>query len=180
MNLLVPYLDLFERLSDDELGRLAGVAPAVAATLRVQVDEIGRALARYVDLLPRLSDTELQRLTGASSKTIRFWRLCQARATALAAPRETPALRTRHAMTTGGVATVGVPSELPVSRTPPPMTLPSATSPAASGFPTEDEVALEVGLLDEPARPSPEPRRASKAEELADELSFELSDDDFL
>jgi hypothetical protein len=79
VNFLVPYLDLFSRLGDDELGRLAGVDPDIVAGLRKQVTEVDRALERYVDLLPRLSDAELVRLTGATEKTIRFWRLCQPR-----------------------------------------------------------------------------------------------------
>ena len=79
MNRLVPYLDLFCRLDDEELARLAGVDEDVCATLRKQVVAIDRGLARYVDLLPRLSDGELVRLTGATAKTIRFWRLCQPR-----------------------------------------------------------------------------------------------------
>lgn len=79
MNRLVPYLDLYGRLSDDELARLAGVPAEVAANLRRQVVQVDRALARFTDLLPRLSDAELVRLTGATPKTIRFWRLCQPR-----------------------------------------------------------------------------------------------------
>ncbi|MCA9704507.1 MAG: hypothetical protein KDK70_01520 [Myxococcales bacterium] len=79
MNRLVPYLDLYGRLSDEELSRLAGVAPAVVADLRRQVVQVDRALARFTDLLPRLTDAELVRLTGATPKTIRFWRLCQPR-----------------------------------------------------------------------------------------------------
>jgi hypothetical protein len=79
MNRLVPYLDLFCRLEDEELARLAGVAEEVCATLRKQVVAIDRGLARYVDLLSRLTDGELVRLTGATAKTIRFWRLCQPR-----------------------------------------------------------------------------------------------------
>jgi hypothetical protein len=79
MNRLVPYLDLFGRLSDAELARLAVVGPEIVAQLRAQVVAVDRALARYVDLLPRLSDEELMRLLGASAKTIRFWRLCQPR-----------------------------------------------------------------------------------------------------
>lgn len=82
MNRLVPYLDLFERLDDEELSRLARVPTSVVSSLRKQVDEINVALARYVDLLPRLRDEELIRLTGASAKTIQFWRLCQPRGTA--------------------------------------------------------------------------------------------------
>lgn len=91
MNRLVPYLDLFERLTDAELARLAVVGPEIVAELRKQVVQVCRTLARFVDLLPRLGDEELMRLTGATSKTIRFWRLCQPRASrAAVAGRPTP------------------------------------------------------------------------------------------
>jgi hypothetical protein len=79
MNRLVPYLDLFARLGDDELARLSGAPLQSVESLRVQVDEVNRALGRFVDLLTRLSDEELSRLTGATNKTIRFWRLSQPR-----------------------------------------------------------------------------------------------------
>ncbi len=79
MNRLVPYLDLFCRLEDEELSRLARVPTSVVSSLRSQVDEISAALDQYVDLLPRLRDDELIRLTGASAKTVQFWRLCQPR-----------------------------------------------------------------------------------------------------
>lgn len=79
MNHLVPYLDLFSRLDDEELSRLACIETEVVIALRKQVIAIDRGLAAYVDLLPRLTDTELVRLTGATPKTIRFWRLCQPR-----------------------------------------------------------------------------------------------------
>jgi hypothetical protein len=79
MNRLVPYLDLYGRLSDDELARLADVPASVVNNLRRQVIQVDRALARFTDLLPRLTDAELVRLTGATAKTIRFWRLCQPR-----------------------------------------------------------------------------------------------------
>src|SRR5690554_3154686 len=79
MNRLVPYLDLFWRLSDEELSRLARAPSSAVESLRLQVEEVNRALGRYIDLLPRLSDDELARLTGATLKTIRFWRLSQPR-----------------------------------------------------------------------------------------------------
>jgi hypothetical protein len=79
MNRLVPYLDLFGRLGDDELARLSGAPLQAVEGLRVQVDEVHRALGRFADLLPRLNDEELARLTGATTKTIRFWRLSQPR-----------------------------------------------------------------------------------------------------
>lgn len=86
MNRLVPYLDLFCRLEDEELSRLARVPTSVVSSLRAQVDEIGAALDHYEDLLPRLRDDELVRLTGASAKTVQFWRLCQ--------PRPEPTVKT--------------------------------------------------------------------------------------
>lgn len=79
MNRLVPYLDLFGRLSDEELARLASVPTSAASNLRRQVIQVDRALERFADLLPRLSDAEMVRLTGATAKTVRFWRLCQPR-----------------------------------------------------------------------------------------------------
>ena len=89
MNRLVPYLDLFGRLTDAELARLTSVPAATAAQLRKQVDAVCGALAPYADLLPRLEDAELMRLTGASAKTVRFWRLCQPVAQPPAAERAT-------------------------------------------------------------------------------------------
>jgi hypothetical protein len=79
MNRLVPYLDLFGRLGDEELSRLSGAPVQAVEGLRVQVDEVNRALGRFSDLLTRLTDEELARLTGATVKTIRFWRLSQPR-----------------------------------------------------------------------------------------------------
>jgi hypothetical protein len=131
-NLLVPYLDLFSRLNNEELGRLANVDPRVVGQLRKQVNEINKALKRYCDLLPRLSDNELTRLTGASAKTIRFWRLCQPRtapaqgqAKAAATPQtQAPEAQRQHGTSASGVHTPGVPKEAPVSRTPPPVSEP--------------------------------------------------------
>ncbi|NVB38289.1 hypothetical protein G6O69_10640 [Pseudenhygromyxa sp. WMMC2535] len=78
-NRLVPYLDLFSRLGDEELSRLARAPLSAVEGLRQQIEEVNRAFGRYVDLLPRLSDDELARMTGAKAKTIRFWRLSQPR-----------------------------------------------------------------------------------------------------
>jgi hypothetical protein len=133
-NALVPYLDLFSRLEDEELARLAGTKVSVVHQLRTQIDEINKALERYVDLLPRLSDNELNRLTGASAKTIRFWRLCQPRVGGEApgpAQRSKPAgpkseaaapkAKPRHTQSASGTHTPGVPADVGVSRTPPPV-----------------------------------------------------------
>jgi hypothetical protein len=79
VNRLVPYLDLFCRLNDEELSRLARTPTSAVENLRQQVEEVNRALGRFSDLLPRLNDEELSRLTGATVKTVRFWRLSQPR-----------------------------------------------------------------------------------------------------
>jgi len=76
-NRLVPFLDLFARLSDDELSRLAEVPAKVVVELRVQIEQVRQALGAYADLLPRLSDGELSKLTAVPERTIRFWRLCE-------------------------------------------------------------------------------------------------------
>ncbi|MCH9687281.1 MAG: hypothetical protein K0V04_37955 [Deltaproteobacteria bacterium] len=113
MNRLVPYLDLFGRLSDDELARLASVPADVAANLRQQVVQVDRALTRFTDLLPRLSDAELVRLTSATPKTIRFWRLCQPRFPMGAGPGEsawTVARAAESLRQTASSAVVGVPA----------------------------------------------------------------------
>ena len=77
MNKLVPFLDLFCRLDDEEMSRLAQVPVKVVVNLRRQVEDVATALDPYVDLLARLKDDELVRLTGATDKTVRFWRLSQ-------------------------------------------------------------------------------------------------------
>ncbi len=123
MNRLVPYLDLFCRLSDAELSRLAGVEEGVCASLRQQVVMISEGLAAYADLLPRLGDAELVRLTGASDKTIRFWRLCQpAQRTPASKPEVAPAAQAGPA--------AGVPEHREAAPTAPhsPVAAPSADS----------------------------------------------------
>lgn len=150
MNKLVPYLDLFCRLGDDELARLANVDKDVCASLRTQVDAINAGLAAYVDLLPRLSDAELTRLTGASDRTIRFWRLCQPRAD-VAAKAPAPAKSDASA----SAEKPGVPSEKrPVPTAPHSVVTESLSSdsgkfPAAEGA-TDKDAAGYVTLSGAP------------------------------
>lgn len=79
LNRLVPFLDLFIRLSDEELARLAAVDLEHVVTMRLQVDEINKMLAPYEDLVERLNEDELVRLTKGTPKTVRFWLLCRPR-----------------------------------------------------------------------------------------------------
>jgi hypothetical protein len=138
-NRLVPYLDLFSRLGDEELARLAGVPASVAEQLRLQVDEVCRALGRYDDLLPRLRDEELARLTGASPKTIRFWRLCKMRPVDLdvdAAPRASarePTPIRGHEVGAGVPAPVASSPSTPHELTPAPAAAPAAAAAPSPG-----------------------------------------------
>ncbi len=136
MNKLVPYLDLFCRLGDDELARLANVDKDVCASLRTQVDAINTGLAPYVDLLPRLSDAELTRLTGASDRTVRFWRLCQPRAD-VAAKAPAPAKPEASA----SVEKPGVPSEKRLVPTAPHSVVTESLSSDSGRFPAAEEAS---------------------------------------
>jgi hypothetical protein len=86
---LLGYLDLFGRLDDDELSRLARVPRAVVLPMRERVESAERLLGRYADLADRLSDQELSALSGADPTSVRFWRACRQRPVPSASPRET-------------------------------------------------------------------------------------------
>lgn len=103
---LVPYLDLFARLDDEELARLTEVDPATIAGMRRQIQDVSARLSEWADLLVRLDDDQLARLTGVAAKTIRFWRLCQPRASGTR-PASQPASPSRTV--TRGVPTVVAP-----------------------------------------------------------------------
>ncbi len=170
MNRLVPYLDLFGRLDDAELARLAGVELDVCATLRKQVVAINDGLIRYVDLLPRLSDRELVRLTGASDKTIRFWRLCQPRtAPERKAPTNSRTNDSAASRSTGPHSAVNPP-------TGPYSTVASATGAHPSGPGQAAESSGRYATLDpsesHPGSPQPVAASASASHEL--EESSEL------
>ncbi len=150
MNRLVPYLDLFGRLSDQELARLASVPSDVAENLRKQVIQVDRALTRFTDLLPRLTDAELVRLTNATPKTIRFWRLCQPRLP-MAGQSETNWSVARAAEALGQVAS-SVAMTLPA---------PAPTNPTSSPEPRAQAHADPPAPVEPPARrTAEEPPRA--------------------
>lgn len=166
-NKLVPYLDLFGRLDDGELSRLASVPTSVVASMRTQVDEICNALEAYADLLPRLGDPELMRLTGATDKTVRFWRLCNA------AP-------------TGGTMRGAAPGRVSGDRvgSGPVPGVPTPTGPSPAAFDERLEAnELRLGLLDEDRSQLDNTMAisVSNGSEFGDdddEISFDLVDDD--
>ena len=77
MERLVGYLDLFDRLTDDELSRLSAVDAVLVHRVRHQIEDVREQLGAYSDLLPRLSNDELARLTDSELAVVRFWRLSQ-------------------------------------------------------------------------------------------------------
>jgi hypothetical protein len=154
MNLLVPYLDLYGRLTDEELARLADVPASVVSNLRRQVVQVDRALARFTDLLPRLNDAELVRLTGATAKTIRFWRLCQPRFPMAG----TDAQGWSVAQAADALGRLQSSVELSVRRPP--------TGPHQAAA-MSDEPPLESGMPLEPRHPSGEVPRYGRAGETA-------------
>lgn len=79
LNRLVPYLDLFERLEDRELARLANVPERTVLRMRDQVKSVRRKLHPYVGLLDRLDDLQLARIAETSPKMFQYLRLCQPR-----------------------------------------------------------------------------------------------------
>jgi hypothetical protein len=175
-NRLVPYLDLFARLDDAQLGRLADVDPDAVRQLRLHVVQVERALMKWVDLLPRLSDEELARLTGASIKTLRFWRLCQ--------PRTGPGSRAAAGPGRAAAASAS-PRRAPepsVDRTP------ATRAPAAPLGPGDSGAAPFPGFESHPRQPDEggdisladaEGGTWAAARADDDDLEFELSDDDF-
>jgi len=75
---LTPYFDLFDRLGDEDLGRLAGVRPQLVAEVRSVVESIYEPLREYEHLLTTLDDKQLGKLFGMPLSAARIWRLCRA------------------------------------------------------------------------------------------------------
>ena len=73
---LAPFLDLFSRMTDDQLSRLTGVSPAEVSRQRREVYRVMDLLEPFEDLLVRLDDEALVRLTEQSLDTVIFWRAC--------------------------------------------------------------------------------------------------------
>ena len=123
LNKLVPYLDLFERLSDRELARLADVPELTATQMREQVVTVRRKLGRFEPLLERLDDVQLARVADTSPKMFQYLRLCQPRHRPAQASSGTRAARLR------AVAPPGVRRPLPPPRD---LSIPSRRRPRGS------------------------------------------------
>ena len=75
---LTPYFDLFDRLGDEEIGRLAGVPPQLVGDVREVVESIYDPLREYEHLLTSLDDGQLGKLFGMPLSAARIWRLSRA------------------------------------------------------------------------------------------------------
>jgi hypothetical protein len=178
MNMLVPYLDLFGRLHDEELARLAGVAQEVVTELRKQVLAVKRGLAPYIDLLPRLSDDELARLTGASAKTVRFWRLCRPKADEDLGPAES---RTRPAAATAAASARAQPGQAAAASAGVPAPVSTQAHSSLEGFSGEPVPGFEAdgGEVDEEESGDIE-IGVFEDDDGEDEIDLEEDDEDYL
>jgi hypothetical protein len=84
---VTPYFDLFDRLDDQEIARLAKVEPSVVTEIRPILDSIVQPLGDYDHLLDSLGDSKLSRAFGLPDTAVRIWRLCRAPHTLTAAER---------------------------------------------------------------------------------------------
>lgn len=110
LNKLVPYLDLFERLSDRELARLADVPELTATQMREQIVSVRRKLGSFEPLLERLDDVQLARVADTSPKMFQYLRLCQPRHRPAQASSGTHAARLRAVAPPGDETASAAPS----------------------------------------------------------------------
>lgn len=87
---VTPYFDLFDRLGNADLARLAGVKESLVAEIREIVEAIYDPLREYENLLEQLDDRQVSKLFGMPESAARIWRLARAPKTLSAAERTAP------------------------------------------------------------------------------------------
>jgi hypothetical protein len=75
---LIPYFDLFDRLDDSEISRIAQVDKQVVSEVRTVVESIYDPLRKYENLLETLDDAQLCKLFGFPKSAAAIWRHCRA------------------------------------------------------------------------------------------------------
>lgn len=75
---LIPYFDLFDRLDDSEISRIAQVDVQVVSEVRTVIESIYDPLRNYEKLLDTLDDAQLCKLFGFPKSAAAIWRHCRA------------------------------------------------------------------------------------------------------
>ena len=84
---VTPFFDLFDRLGDEEIARLASVQAALVNEVRTVVEAIYDPLREYEKLLTQLDDRQIAKLFGMPESAARIWRLARAPASVSVAER---------------------------------------------------------------------------------------------
>jgi len=89
---LTPYFDLFDRLDDEEIGRIAAVPAELVAEVRTVIESIYDPLREYEKLMETLDDGQLCKLFGFPDSAAAIWRHCRAPNTLKKGERKTEGL----------------------------------------------------------------------------------------
>lgn len=89
---LTPYFDLFDRLDDEELGRISGVPAEIVGEVRIVIESIYDPLREYEKLMETLDNAQLCKLFGIPQSAAAIWRHCRAAHTLKDGQRQTEGL----------------------------------------------------------------------------------------
>jgi hypothetical protein len=74
---LIPYVDLLDRLSPHELGRLGGIDPRIVHAVQTRLRELSPRLDRFRDNVENMRIDDLVRASGLGVPDVAFWMRCR-------------------------------------------------------------------------------------------------------
>ena len=87
---VTPYFDLFDRLDDKEIARLANVSPELVSEIRDLVEAIYDPLREFENMLKQLDNRQVAKLFGMPESAAQIWRLARAPSTLSVEARNEP------------------------------------------------------------------------------------------